>query len=450
MAGTVYDAGMRRRDRLQRSAASLFRDKQSRTRWDGAIVPHFTFRLAMCQRGTDGGDVGIYRNAALDRADFRGLQSCGSPWTCPTCAPKIAAERVKEINTALVRWRDGFNGEQGVCYFNTFTNQHDAESAGQGACDERMQAMGKALSYFKGSTFFRKWKAAHGFKGAIRGLEPTYGEQNGWHIHTHEIMFAAPGLIEFTPKGKAIRWRSPLWRLARAWCRVLIKFDLAGLKPGDTGPQKIRKLRNLLTRAFDAKPGAYAADYLAKFGREPETERGRWGLGSEVAKSHLKVARGPDNDLPRRCGHASPFELLNDYLDGDKRSGELFREFGEALHGRARLYWSPGLKDYFKIFDVADDAAAKKADHQCENFVCAITPEQWRLVLSRNQRFQLKYVAAVFGREGVEFFLQEIARAPPTHDGAYTEVGLIASQLRRSSNDLLDEFYGAVRHARAA
>jgi hypothetical protein len=49
------------------------------------------------------------------------------------------------------------------------------------------------------------------------------------------------------------------------------------LKPGDIGVEKTRKLRHLLTHCFDARDGAYAAEYVVKLGKEPERARGRWG-----------------------------------------------------------------------------------------------------------------------------------------------------------------------------
>jgi hypothetical protein len=383
---------------------------------------------AGAHRGIDGGLVTLYRSPDGTRGEFRGLQTCGSPWHCPMCAPKIAAKQVEQMNLSLHRWftldslatADGDRVPTGSVYLLTYTNQHDRDHAGQGECKPRLDRLATALRHFKSRRSYQKLMKALESPGQIRALETTYGELNGWHHHTHEITFAASGALVYDRKGKPVRWLSPLWKFCRPWARTLIRFDLAGLKPGDVGADKFRKLRHLLTHCFDAAPGNYAAEYVAKFGKESESERGRWGLASELAKSHLKT--GARRDAPARCEHASPWALLNDSLDGDVRSGELWREFALAFQRRAKLYWSPGLKALFGVPDLADIVIARAPDSRCTVPVIGLSPLQWRVVIAHDAVFDVKRVGVLYGRQAVLDLLAFLEKLKPKFSGEFTIV----------------------------
>jgi len=430
---------MRRRWQLHGHAGQLLNDKVGRVNRAGEEVAHYVYRVAMCQRGMDGWGVKINRSPDHDRAEFGVLQTCGSPWHCPTCGPRIAARQVKQINLGFKAWFDRSAPLIGpeeldlesrapfvpvylsrALYFLTFTNQHDRERAGQGRCKAALGQQAALLSSFKSNRFFRRLMQLGGAPGSIRGLETSYGELNGWHHHTHDILFACSGLLVCDRGGQPVRWLSPLFRLRREWARALIRADMAGLNPGDIGVAKFRKLRHLLQRCFDARDGSFAAEYLVKLGKEPESARGRWGAASELAKSHLKGGRG-DGGAPQRCEHASPWALLNDSMDGDTRSGELWREFALAFHGRAKLYWSPGLKGLLGVPHVDDIEFARAPDARCSEPVIELSPIQWRKVLAHNARFDVLRQAAINGREGVLSLLAWLDRIPAKESGEFSD-----------------------------
>lgn len=396
VAGTVYDAGGARRWRMKRAAEGILSDKEPRIGPQGEKRMHFTYRVAMCHRGTDGAPPAIKRSPDRLHARYSGLQSCGSVWHCPICAPKVAAGRRDEMNAAI----GAHVNAGGEVYFLTFTMQHDAEKFGAGKLDAELVELKAALSRLKGAREFRELRARVGAIGTIRALETTYGEFNGWHCHTHELMFADAG------KMRALR------AIRGMWARLLIKRGLAGLQPGDIGLGKFRKLRALLRRCFTVQDGRYAAEYVAKYGKEPENERGgSWGIGSEMTRSHMKQGRGSDDGRPARCDHASPWRLLNDYVDGDKRSGDLWREFALAFHGSAQLYWSPGLKKhFFGTVGRSDDELAAAPDVRCTEYVCALHGGAWARVLEHDARHDLLRVAAVEGADGVRKFIEELER----------------------------------------
>lgn len=410
ISGTVYDPAQGRRWRLQRKAQGLLSDNEPVINRYGIEVAKFKYRVCMCQRGTNGGAPSIRRSPDRLRARYVGLQTCGSVWHCPICAPKVAAARRDEMNEAISAWIT--QGHE--VFFLTYTMQHNAERYGAGRLELQLDHLGAALSSFKSSRGYKCVRERAGYKGSIRALEAMFGEMNGWHTHTHDLMFAKAGAMPV------------LRELRKLWARKLIKCGLAGLLPGDIGVERFKKLRNLLRHCLTVQDGQYAAEYVAKFGREPESERGAWGIGSEMTRAHLKRGRGLDHaGVPQRCDHASPWGLLNDALDGDKRSGELFREFGQAFHGKRQLVWSTGLKEFF--FGVAgrsDDDIAAEPDARCTEHVIELGPVSWGRVLAHNARWDLLQVAATKGAAGVVEFLHMLEHAPPsaaTHSDFYTE-----------------------------
>lgn len=407
-ASTIHDPAIRRRWHLHRHAAGLLADKTAAVDRYGQPTAHFRFRVAMCHRGTDGGGVAVRRSPDRSQARFGNLQTCGSVWHCPICAPKIAAVRRDEMNQAIAAWKE----QGGEVYFVTATMQHNADRYGAGQLPAALGDLSAALSRHKASRGYRATLAAAGVVGSIRALEVTFGELNGWHVHTHELVFGKPGQLRH------------LRRLVKPWVRMLIKRDMAGLRPGDIGLEKFRKLRALLRRALTVQPGDYAADYVAKFGREPEGERGAWGLASELTRAHMKRGRlGAGTDgTPQRCDHATPWGLLNDALDGDGRSGKLFREYAEAFHGRRQLFWSPKLRQlFFGLVERSDDEIAAADETRCTEHVIELVPSQWALVIANEARFDVLRAAATDGAEGVRRLLADLESRPAARSDYFTE-----------------------------
>jgi hypothetical protein len=330
-------------------------------------------------------------------------------WHCPICAPKIAAGRVKEMNSAI-----GQHGIGSSVYFITYTVQHDRDSSGTGRLCFQLAALRNSLSRAKGGSAFRDVMTQCGSIGSIRAIEVTYGELNGWHSHAHEIRFAEPGALVRDREGQIVRWLSPMYQLRRVWVRELMKRNIAGLDPCDSPRTRRGKLRSLLAHALTVQDGTYAARYVAEFGTAPE--RGLWVSG-ELGLSHIKQTR--------RAGHCTPWGLLADALEGDKRSESLFREYGETFHGVPQLYWSRGLKEHFKIDDIEDDEIAAEPEKVCSVFVALVADDDWSRVLRYNARFELLRAAAIDGPLGVESYLSDLREAessgssPPGFSGEF-------------------------------
>jgi len=355
-------------------------DRRSAVLSDGSIGWEYQYRVARCNRDTQASPE-VFRSPDGSRAEFRNVYTCGSVWHCPVCAPKVAARRRDELSAALAVWSQA----GGDVWLLTYTHSHARDDR---TLAEQDALLRKAYSRLTGSRAYRSIMERAFAAGAIRATEVTHGQFNGWHPHIHVLLFTAPG------QGAALK------RIRKLWVRVLLKVGLHTIRRGATRVERLRKVREMMRHAFDMRPGQYAAEYVAKFGDEPATRSGRWGLGSEVTQGHTK--RGAD-----RLNGRTPMRLLADAADGDRQAWALFREYAIVMHGRRQLYWSPGLRarlialaesarqpDLFanrrwlmlltRVDD--DEVIAAQADRRCTERVGVISLDDWRVVLSRRGR----------------------------------------------------------------
>lgn len=372
---------------LQRHAQGLLWDRD-------AMKQH---RVVSCSRNVASDGVNVYRTTDGKDARFANVIMCGSGWACPVCAAKITEGRRIEIQQAVNAWvKMG-----GSVLLMTLTFSH---SWGQGLA-ELMPRFAQALTKFKNSKTYKAMKEKHGIRytfkdkekagASIRGLEVTHGE-NGWHPHTHDLLFVnSDGLLNDGPMIDALK---------AEWVKQLIKFGL-----GESS-----KLNDLLDHAFQIQGGDYAAEYIAKFGHEPKLYHG-WSAAQEVAKSNVKLGGGL---------HATPFQLLQWSLNGDRQAGQLFREYVKEFDGKRMLFWSVGLKHVLLDNDIeATDEELANDDEQKpeEELIYRLSTDDWRLVLTRNARGEMLHVAAFMGAEGIESLLRDLSTRPATHSGYFVD-----------------------------
>lgn len=255
----------------------------------------------------------------------------------------------------------------------------------------------EALKKFKNSRAYKNKMAAVGGAGSIRALEVTHGS-NGWHPHTHDLVFASAGKLE------------QLRELEEIWIETLIR----------TGIAERSQYNDMKRAAFDVQNGDYAAEYVAKFGHEATNASkiitdNTWGASHEMTKAHAKVGK--------RLGGRTPFTLLADYIKGDAASGELFQEFGLHFKGKRQLFWSPKLREALRLLKEKTDEEIAAEELPEREFVTMLAHDDWKLVLSRNARFEVLRVAQDEGAEGVARLLDELAGRRATHQGVYYERG---------------------------
>lgn len=258
-------------------------------------------RVCYCcrQRAPFVGKIAINRSPD-GRASYSGLYHCASIWACPVCAAAITEKRRRAVSELI---RAAKLRGYGVA-LATYTLRHHK---GDRLIDllvmllqaYRMMKSGGSVTRSHGWAGFAY---EHGWAGSIRCLEVTYGD-NGWHVHIHELVFFSPDVAAL------VNLDTVQSDLADLWIAALRKCG------GSADVQHGVKVQD----------GNAADKYVAK-----------WGLEHELTKAPTKRA-GLDG--------RTPHQLLDDFGQGDKQAGELFREYAAAFKGRAQLVASTSMRD---------------------------------------------------------------------------------------------------------
>lgn len=312
--------------------------KYTLTRRAGSILfnpvlpAHEQHRTCWCHRGVANAvdSVAIYRQKSGDSARMHGVTTCKSVWTCPTCSAKICAVRQAELSEGMRYWID----QGGYVFLMTLTFPHEIGMP----LGELMPKFTKAKAYLKNSKTYKRILAKGVRKGSVSSLEVTLGE-HGWHPHQHDLIFATKDAFGNVKELERGRLSSRLIdELKEAWYMALRKAGLC----------EQHQMSDVLAHGLDIRGGQYAAEYIAKFGKEQ-----KWGLSREVTMHAAKT--GSDNK------GAHPFQLLAWAEEGDGLAAMQFREYAEAFEGKRMLSWSRGLKKELTGEDeMSDDQAADR------------------------------------------------------------------------------------------
>lgn len=331
------------------------------------LAAHQQHRTCWCHRGVAnaGDSVAVYRNDDASNARLHGVTTCKSVWTCPTCSSKICAVRQAELAQGMKTWID----QGGYVFLMTLTFPHERGEA----LSELLPAFTKAKAHFKNSKTYKRILAKGIRKGSVSSLEVTRGELNGWHPHQHDLVFCTPDAFGDTREGDAGRLASRLIdELKHAWYVALLKAGLC-----DQG-----EMSDVLAHGLDVRGGQFAAEYIAKFGKDQ-----KWGLSREVTMHAAK--RGTDSK------GAHPFQLLAWADEGDTDAVAQFREYAEAFEGKRMLSWSRGLKKELTGLDDTTDEQAADQEMPDESVAGRIDSEALAILQSRRLLSNfLAYVAA--------------------------------------------------------
>lgn len=230
-------------------------------------------------------------------AHVGGIQRCGSSWACPVCAPVIRERRAGEVDQGVAAHLERGGGAE----FLTLTLQHHRGDR----LAQRLDVIAESLRLLlKGSAWDRR-RDRLGFVGAIKAVEVTWGEANGWHPHSHSLL-----LFE-RPLTDAERTDLRQW-ITQRWAKIAHDRDL-----GHINQQHGIDLRGVTD-------GDGLGSYVTKI-------EGGWTAGHELARSDRK--------------NSAPIGLLRNLVaTGEKRWASLWTEYEEATYGRRSLRWSPGLR----------------------------------------------------------------------------------------------------------
>lgn len=319
--------GVLRRYQLQESAAELL--QQHRVRWC-ACVPTKQY-------------VGVLYHPEHAGASYSGLAYCGSAWVCPLCASKIMARRAADLAAGIASWQ----AAGGHVYMVTFTLRHQR---GQ-RLKFLLEAMNEALRKMHGSGAWPRLAARYDLAGTVTGREMTHGK-NGWHPHIHSLFFTRKPL-----SNDALTVLEG--QLFHSWARQLSKFNLDATKEYGIN----------ITAANDK-----ASEYVTKCAKT-------WSVSQEMVNQLAKEGRR---------GNRTPQELLVLYSKGDKRAGELYKEYADATRRKRPLFWSQGLwqEVFGSIPEKTDEEILSEQEATAEEII-VLTHEQWSKIVRYRLRGDL-------------------------------------------------------------
>lgn len=312
------------------------RQRHALRRAAGKALP--SARVATCGQNALGARVSLH--VCEGQGHFSGVETCGSVWTCPVCAPKITETRREDIDAVL----GGHQAAGGLACMATLTIPHHRFQR----CAELRKAVTEAWRMVKAG---KGWQAAQqrlSWLGDIRALEITHGE-NGWHPHLHVLVFFKVGARTDTLE------RFGAW-LFEAWAHAIARLGFGSCSADAFTWEK-------------ARAGTGAADYV-----------GKWGAALELTKAHTKRGRGG----------RTPWQILADFLErGEVRDRNLIREYAKAFHGARQLTWSRKLRPlYLQTPEVTDTAAATEPD-TAETQVAAIDRRVFKVIVTRGKTAEI-------------------------------------------------------------
>lgn len=335
---------------------------------------------------------------------FSGLQTCGSPWSCPICAPKISRFRGNELSQAIdfhTLESKAFRKEQGkkfkfanyvlrdfgVSSFVTRTIPHSASDSLEYVLDTFQAADAKLKQHRQ----YKKLMDEYGVIGSVKVFELTIGK-NGWHLHVHEIYFHDSEKRCMLASGQATgggqSWYETLrFQMWSVWRKAAVSagFDAPSFAHG-----------------LQVQNGDFAAEYAAKFGQEPS--EGFWTSDRELSGYHLK----------KSFSGLSPFDLLRQYhATQDMMYSDLFIEYSSVMKGARQMMWSRGLKDYFGITDKTDEDVASQDEDVAAFALGEFTKQEWRVVCVYSLKAYVLLMAKYEGFSAVQAFLKSL---PPPHN----------------------------------
>jgi len=318
--------------------------------------------------------VDVLYAPAKSAAHYSGLMVCKSVWQCPVCAAKITERRREDLTMGV----NNFYAANGVkrVLLVTFTLSHHIGDE----LSVIKSALLKARKLLVSGRWAKEFAKQFGIVGMVRSLEVTYGS-NGWHPHLHVLYFFDNeiAIIPFEEQMKA-RWGQ---------CVAAAGFFASW----DYGCD---------VRYSDSE----VANYVTKFGKEPEWKNGdkelpndRWSISHEVTKGPSKVSK---------MGGRTPLQLLSDFAYGDLPSGGLWWEYAVNFRGERQLAYSPGLRDLLGLDKEQTDEEIAEEQSEFAIILAQLNRDDWKFVLGNDVRGELLQIASSGDRDKVRAFLLSI------------------------------------------
>lgn len=308
-----------------------------------------------------GDGVYVFKGSVTKKAHFHGVMKCSNVWACPVCSTRISTKRGQELQTAI----DLHSKNGGFVYLVTLTIPHKSEDLLSVLLDDIISS----YRDFTGGRIYQTIKKTHFIIGAVRALEVTFGNANGWHPHLHILIFTSV-------EADIINLKSDLFS---RWTQVTKKRDYDPI---------------YTDRLVDVRSGRYAGLYVAKI----SDTASHWNVSDELTKSHKKTGK-----LGRYSAHA----LLISFVEEKNRYHlKLFQEYEKTFQGRNQLVWSRGLKKHFGIAEKSDELLNNEVD-ELSSHMATIPTHIWKII-SSNNLFSEVLEAAENGLRALEVYVLTI------------------------------------------
>lgn len=295
--------------------------------------------------------VGVWRMADRARGRVSGVCLCGSSWACPVCAPRIAAQRVGEVNElADVAMARGY--QLGLESYTIPHRQRDSVAS----CIQRLQDARRGTTSGRAGVILREGRV-----GYVDAGEITWGA-HGSHVHFHRLVIAEAG--RYDDKAQETAWLDELESMGR-------------------------RTRGTDLHAFDFRwlDRADRARYISKVG--------------------LETASGPLDTKKSLTPLGMVFRVVDGLLPRHPWLGR-FRECVEAAGEKkfAALRFSRGLRKEFGLTEEKTDGElAKEETTETDQLLGYLTEPQWLKIRENRLEGFLVFVAQQ-GQDAVNSWLK--------------------------------------------
>jgi len=350
--------------RLKHTVANILRDLDSET------VP------GVCKCGTAGHGVeAVSLTRKAGKAGVSGVFYCDSPWLCPTCAPRRAAERADKVLQVF----KATEAKRGRVVFVTLTVKHgqkdnlgDLKKLVMEACRKARQGKPWALAVER-----------YDIAGVLVGPEVTWSEKHGWHFHLHVALVVLSDDDDLAAE-------------AGEWLMERYRSYIA--QAGGTTSRQAQDV-TVVWREEDL------ADYISK-------GSAAWEVSSAGATKEGKKGLTPW-DLAARAGR------------GDAKAARLFQEYAGVMPGTRSCVITKGLAAKLGI-DASDDEDAPGIEEMPETdaeVVGTMEPYRWHRVVRNGYAADvLKVVGAGWNWPDIDSLIARMLKEEPPSSGSDIQI----------------------------
>jgi len=362
------------------------------------------------------------------RAQYFGVQSCGSAWACPYCTQRHLQEKAREIVEGLrflhstpIHWGEGpadarscpvdgsGRATAGSAYLLTLTIPHCRADALKVLVRRLTDGYGRL---FRGAAAASD-RERYRLLGHIRCLDITYGNA-GWHPHIHAVICLGGTLsandLTRLRRRLYVRWaRSIAGKRPRAGKRFAAWTERAPSYRHGIQLELVRDLRQV-------------AHYVAHLANTVGDTRGPRVRPATDQRACVHI-QAPAYENPAHAHEANgsgisgrtPWDILRDAAaappcdengvvnDERERDLALWHEYEAATLNQQPVHWSRGLKALLHVTD--QPTTSRSASATIHTFTCE---EWWALCDTQGAPAVVLFLAETGGAEAVRTYLAGI------------------------------------------